>query len=195
MLYSQGMTKKQKPWDESILVPFLLRFPNVHGKIGKEIDMPINTPDIMPTLLGLSNIPIPESVEGHDFSGVIKGTQKPDNEAALIMCPIPFHQWGYRVGGREYRGVRTSRYTYVCDLKGPWLLYDNQNDPYQMNNVCNKAEFADIQNHLDALLMKKLLETRDEFLPGPEYMKMWDYEWDGNDAPPGQGLLSVPHEF
>jgi arylsulfatase A-like enzyme len=140
--------------------------------------MPINTPDIMPTLLGLSGIAIPKSVEGKDFSGVIKGTQSPDNDAALIMCPVPFHQWNYKRGGREYRGVRTRRYTYVRDINGPWLLYDNQNDPYQLKNLCNNPKYAQIQQKLEKILSRKLKETNDNFLPGPEYMAMWDYQWD-----------------
>ena len=145
--------------------------------------MPINTPDIMPTLLGLSGIAIPKSVEGKDFSGVIKGTQPPDNDAVLIMCPVPFHQWGYKRGGREYRGVRTRRYTYVRDINGPWLLYDNQTDPYQLENLCNNPEYAQIQQKLEKMLSRKLKETNDKFLPGPEYMAMWDYQWDGTDGP------------
>jgi arylsulfatase A-like enzyme len=183
MLYSQGQTKKQKPWDESVHIPFLLRYPAVHGKAGRTIDMPINTPDIMPTLFGLSSIAVPESVEGSDFSGLIMGTQPPDNDAALIMCPVPFHQWNYQRGGREYRGVRTRRYTYVRDLKGPWLLYDNQADPYQLKNLCNDPMCAQIQQELQTILSRKLKETNDQFLPGPEYMAKWNYKWDGNDAP------------
>ena len=183
MLYSHGQTNKQKPWEESIRVPFLLRFPAALGKTGKIIDMPINTPDIMPTLLGLSGIPVPESVEGRDFSGVIRGTQQPGNDAALIMCPVPFHQWNYQQGGREYRGVRTRRYTYVRDLKGPWLLYDNRADPYQLRNLCNNAEYAQTQQELEKMLSARLKETNDEFLPGPEYMARWSYQWDGKDAP------------
>jgi arylsulfatase A-like enzyme len=182
MLYSQGQTKKQKPWEESVRVPFLLRYPAVHGKSGKTIDMPINTPDIMPTLLGLSGIAIPESVEGKDFSGVIEGTELPDNDAALIMCPVPFHQWSYGRGGREYRGIRTRRYTYVRDLKGPWLLYDNKSDPYQLKNLCNEPDYAQIQQKLDRILSRKLRETSDQFLPGPEYMAKWNYQWDGSDG-------------
>ena len=182
MLYSQGQTKKQKPWEESVRIPFLLRYPAVHGKSGKTVDMPINTPDIMPTLLGLSDIAIPESVQGKDFSGVIKGTQPPDNDAALIMCPVPFHQWSYKQGGREYRGVRTPRYTYVRDLKGPWLLYDNKSDPYQLKNLCNEPDYAQIQHKLDRILSRKLRETNDQFLPGPKYMAKWNYQWDGSDG-------------
>ena len=182
MLYSRGLTKKQKPWEESVRVPFLIRYPAVHGKKGREIDMPINTPDIMPTLLGLSGIAIPESVEGKDFSGVIRGSQTPDNDAALIMCPVPFHQWSYKQGGREFRGVRTRRYTYARDLNGPWLLYDNQMDPHQLRNLCNNPEYAQIQKDLEKMLAAKLKETNDEFLSGPEYMAKWNYTWDGSDG-------------
>jgi len=183
MLHSHGRTKKQKPWDESVRIPFLLRYPAAHGKSGRTIDMPINTPDIMPTLLGLSGLSVPESVEGKDFSGVIRGTQPPDNDAALIMCPVPFHQWNYRRGGREYRGVRTRRYTYVRDLKGPWLLYDNQADPYQLKNLCEDPAYTQVRQELEKRLSRKLKETNDQFLPGPEYMAKWNYQWDGNDAP------------
>jgi len=183
MLHSHKQTKKQKPWEESVRIPFLVRYPAAHGKMGRKIDMPINTPDIMPTLLGLSGIAIPKSVEGEDFSGVIKGTELPDNDAALIMCPVPFHQWNYKRGGREYRGVRTRRYTYVRDINGPWLLYDNQTDPYQLENLCNNPKYAQIRQKLEKILSRKLKETNDKFLPGPEYMAMWNYKWDGTDGP------------
>ncbi len=183
MLYSQGQTKKQKPWEESVRIPFLIRYPVALGRMGKVIDMPINTPDIMPTLLGLSGLVIPDSVEGRDYSAVVRGTQRPDNDAALIMCPVPFHQWNYQQGGREYRGVRTRRYTYARDLKGPWLLYDNQADPYQLTNLCDNPQYAQIRQELENALAQKLKDRNDEFLPGPEYMAKWKYGWDGRDAP------------
>jgi len=175
MLYSQGGQKKQQPWDESILVPFLLRYPAKLGSKGRTIDMPINTPDIMPMLLGLSGIEIPDTVEGTDFSGLLTGIEKPKDDGALINCPSPFGQWRRDRGGREYRGIRTSQYTYVRDLNGPWLLYDNEKDPYQLNNLCNKAEYSGLQKKMEAVLSKKLKQTNDEFLPGAEYIRKWNY--------------------
>lgn len=62
MLGSQGSVRKQQPWDESIRVPFLLRYPAVFGRQQKRIDEPINSPDIIPTLLGLSGIPVPSTL-------------------------------------------------------------------------------------------------------------------------------------
>jgi len=177
MLYSHGCQNKQRPYDESIRVPFLLRYPALLGDRGATIDMPINSPDIMPTLLGLSGIPVPKTVEGMDFSGVLNGSTAPDN-AALIACYAPFGQWTRAGGGREYRGVRTRQYTYVRDLNGPWLLYDNQNDPYQLNNLCNAPEHGDLQARLDALLSARLKETKDDFLPAGDYIAKWAYEVD-----------------
>lgn len=177
MLLSKGVLKKQRPWDESLRVPLLIRYPDLYGKQRKDFYQPIDTPDLLPTLLGMSDIKIPNSVEGKDFSKQMKGDDI-DNEAALFMLPVPFHEWKFLNGGREYRGIRTKRYTYVKDLLGPWLLYDNELDPYQLNNLIDTQEAAAIQNELDQILKKKLKATKDDFLPADEYMKMWNYLYD-----------------
>ncbi len=180
MLFSQGGQNKQQPWDESIRVPFVLRYPALLGLKGKTIDLPINTPDILPTLLGLSGIAIPKAVEGTDFSSILTGKSPVPDYAALIECPSPFGQWTRPRGGREYRGVRTRRHTYVRDLKGPWLLYDNEKDPYQLDNLCHKPEHAALQATLDSLLTKRLKEAHDEFLAGGDYVQKWGYVVDNS---------------
>ncbi len=181
MLYSHGMTKKQKPWEESIHIPFLLRYPALLGENQTIMNLPFSTPDIMPTLLGLCGLEIPETVQGLDFSGHISNKEVLDVKAALILCPVPFHQWNYLGGGREYRGVRTQKFTYACDLDGPWIMYDNESDPYQLNNLIGQVAYKDIQEELDIELKKLLGNTADDFLSGPILMEKWEYEWDGND--------------
>ncbi|MCM8758999.1 MAG: sulfatase [Candidatus Omnitrophica bacterium] len=185
MLGSQGHFAKQRPWDESILVPFLLRYPKIFGKNKKIFTLPFNVVHIMPTLLSLCDIKIPESVEGKDFSKTLIGIEQPPEQEAIISCYCPFGQWTKKQGGKEYRGIRTERYTYVRDLKGPWLLYDNEQDPYQLNNLCNNPDYSKIQSELDKLLNKKLVETKDEFLPGEYYIEKWGYQVDEN--------LTVPY--
>lgn len=182
MLYSQGNKKKQQPWDESLMVPFILRYPAALGKDQSLIETPINTPDIMPTLLSLSGIEIPKTVEGEDYSKIILGEEQVEDKAVLIQCPVPFHQWNYKHGGREYRGVKTKRFTYVRDLDGPWLLYDKSIDPYQMNNLIGADEYIYIQADLESQLQKLLDKNKDEFLSGDVYMKKWNYVWDGKDS-------------
>lgn len=184
MLYSQGQIRKQKPWDESIRVPMLFHWPAGIGRAGRRLDGAINTEDLMPTLLGLVKAPIPGEVEGLDVSGYLRGGEEPADEASLITCPSPFGEWTRQRGGREYRGLRTARYTYVRDLKGPWLLYDNQTDPYQLKNLCNQPQFADLQAALDEQLQEKLARTHDEFLPGQEYIKRRGYQVDESGTIP-----------
>jgi len=176
MLGSHSMRKKQRPYDESCRVPFLIRYPAGLGRKGRQIDMPFGTPDIMPTLLGLSGVEIPASVEGTDYSQVLAGKAEPDNDAALIECVAPFGQWPRKRGGKEFRGIRTRRYTYVRDLDGPWLLFDNEKDPYQMKNLVKSPESKALVKQLDKILTKKLSERDDEFLPGDEYIKKWGYK-------------------
>lgn len=185
MLGSQGQEKKQRPWDESVRVPFLLRYPRLAGWRAGKTDAIIDTPDILPTLLGLCNISIPETVEGLDFSDHIAGGDDPSRGAALLQCPHPFGQWSpSEHGAREYRGVRTKRYTYARDLHAPWLLYDNESDPYQMRNLIGIPQFATIQKNMERILSQMLEEQKDSFLPGTEYIKQWGYSVDQNGTVP-----------
>jgi arylsulfatase A-like enzyme len=180
MLGSQGAYKKQQPYDESIRVPLLLRWPKGLGVKARQLDAPINSEDLMPTLLGLCGVPIPKSVEGLDYSGYIRGGKNPGDGATVILCPVVFGEWVRRLGGREFRGVRTTRYTYVRDLNGPWLLYDNQTDPYQTNNLANRPKNSKLQAKLEATLARKLKERHDDFLPGDAYTQQWGYQVDAN---------------
>ena len=74
--------------------------------------------------------------------------------------------------------MRTQRHTYVRDLNGPWLLYDNKTDPYQLNNLVGKPAYSKLQQKLENMLSQKLKETNDEFLSGWDYVKKWGYEVD-----------------
>ena len=155
------MTTKLYPWDESIRVPLLIRYPRKFGHKARRERTPINSPDLMPTLLGLAGLPIPESVEGTDFFHA-------PAPAAFINLPVPITE-ARRYGFAEYRGLRTERYTYVRSIKGPWLLYDNQRDPFQMHNLCDKNR--ELRSQLDRALDAVLRKRKDEFLPASEYVK------------------------
>jgi len=184
MLGSHGLEKKQQPYDESIRVPMLMRLPSSLGIAPGRVDAPINSEDVMPTLLGLCDIPIPSTVEGLNFVPYLRGGKDPSGAAAVISCPAPFGQFERRVGGREYRGLRTDRYTYTRDLDGPWLLFDNQTDPYQMHNLINSPELADLQTRLDAELQRRLDAQHDAFLPAADYIAKWGYKVDANGTIP-----------
>lgn len=183
---SHGVYKKQWPWDESIKVPFLLRYPRKVAS-GQRFDFPVSNIDVMPTLLGLADVPIPDAVEGVDLSGRIMGKSKTEPESALLMNPCPFSigdprspdQFPTYQGMRmEYRGLRTSRYTYVRTIDRPWLLYDNREDPFQLTNLIDDPSRRGLAGELEANLQAHMDRIGDRFLPKEEYYRIYDIEVD-----------------
>lgn len=184
LLGSHGAYKKQQPYDESIRVPMLWHIPERLDIAPSEKEAVLNSEDILPTLLALCDIDIPETVEGIDYKGYLEGTETIDRPA-LITCVQPFGQWNrVQHNGREYRGLRTQRYTYAKDLNGPWLLFDNKKDPYQMENLVDNAQYSDLRSELDGLLTERLQENGDEFLPGMKYIEEWGYPVDSTGTVP-----------
>jgi len=170
MMLSQGLTTKLYPWDESIRVPFLLRYPRKLGVRGRRIRAPLNSPDIFPTLAGLCGIPRPAPVEGTDWSSALGGREPSGRDGTLLTLAVPITE-ARRYGIAEYRGLRTPRHTYVRSIRGPWLLYDNDGDPYQMHNLCNRSEARALQRALDRALDAELKRRHDDFLPASRYIE------------------------
>ena len=82
--------------------------------------------------------------------------------AALMSLPVPIteaRRWGFA----EYRGLRTERHTYVRSIHGPWLLYDNRADPYQLHNLIDDPSRAGLIRKLDAMVMEWLKNAKDPF--------------------------------
>ncbi len=175
MLGTTGVWDKQRPFEESIRVPFLLRWSAGLGTTPRQITTPIDAPDIMPTLLSLCGLSVPDTVEGQDFAPLLRGEPCELDSAALLCCPCPFGNWHRGVGGREYRGVRTERYTFVRGLDGPWLLFDNAEDPCQLHNLVGRAEYRGLQDSLEAILDAKLRQRNDLFLPGDRICEQFGY--------------------
>jgi len=164
---------KHQPYSESANIPFLISYPGMEANKGKTAEAAITTPDILPSLLSLCNIEVPESIEGYDLSEIIKDPGKDSEKAALFMNVSPF---GIAWPSDEYRAIRTASYTYVKTPAGPSMLFDNQKDPTQMNNLVNEKAFAEIQTKLDGELMQELLRIGEtEIQPRDYYLKKFGY--------------------
>ena len=71
--------------------------------------------------------------------------------------------------------------TYDTTLDGPWLLYDNLNDPYQQNNLLStemSQEVVQLAESLNRKLEQKLDKRKDNFLSGMDYIRQWGYTVD-----------------
>jgi arylsulfatase A-like enzyme len=183
---SHGVYKKQWPWDECIKVPFFLRYPRVIEP-GTIFTFPISGIDVMPTLLGLAGLDIPATVEGIDLSPYIRNERDDPPKSVLFMNPCSFEigdprgsdQYPTYQGKKmQYRGVRTERYTYVKTIEGPWLLYDNLVDPFQLNNLIDNPDMRETREELEAMLVEHMNRIGDEILPNEAYYEKFDLEVD-----------------
>ena len=64
------------------------------------------------------------------------------------------------------------------------MLYDNTEDPYQLENLVDHPGSLPVRQKLDALLDRKLEASGDAFLPGMDYIEQWGYTVDENGTVP-----------
>nr|WP_319509532.1 sulfatase [uncultured Draconibacterium sp.] len=187
---------KQLAWDESMRVPFLIHYPGINENKGVVVNAPINTPDILPSLLGLANLQIPETIEGENLAELVLNPNTDVDRAALVMNLCPFtREYKYP----EYRAIRTKQYTYARTLEGAAKLFDNLNDPYQMINLVDQPEFASLQQELDAKLNEQLAKIGDDFQPRDYYLNKFNLVLDTTkncinywDFDKGEGVMQTP---
>lgn len=148
MLGSQGHHYKQQPWEESIAVPLIMRGPTLPRRVA--LDLLIGLVDLAPTLLGLLGLPVPAAMQGRDLSAFIREPGKAAGRpASLYLQEMVCCDQAVREGITPWRGVRTPRYTYARTLDGPWVLYDNWEDPYQLRNLIAAPEARSLLDELE----------------------------------------------
>ncbi len=163
MLGSQGKILKRKPWEESIRVPGILRYPGtVPG--GRKTEAIFTHVDFAPTLLSLCGLAVPEEMQGTDLSAVARGERESGPDSAYFQIFGPFHGGGVE---RAWRGVRTDRYSYARWESGPWVLYDLNRDPYEMKNLAEDEGSRGIAEEMDRKLAAWMKRTGDS----------WSLDW------------------
>jgi arylsulfatase A-like enzyme len=175
MLWSHGRADKQQPYEESIHIPLILRWP---GRLpaGKVDDVLIGVVDHAPTLLGLAGVPVPSSMNGTDLSRRWLGISDRAPSSVFLAEYVSFDNartW------QPWRGVRTRRYTYARWLQGGALLFDNENDPYQLHNLIHAPGYEVLAQELETELQGWLARLGDKFMSGDAHIRelgQWE-EW------------------
>ncbi|TKG93482.1 DUF229 domain-containing protein [Puteibacter caeruleilacunae] len=174
MFTSQGRMYKLTFYEEAARIPLLIKYPQ--QRKGAVNDACINTPDLMPTLLGLMGLSneIPEEVEGMDLSETVLTGKGEEPEFAFMQGMG--HTWQWK-DGYEWRAIRDKQYTYAKYLKdGKELLFDRSKDKYQINNLATDSRYAKVLQHLRECMDQKMKELGDEFKPVTWYRDHWMYK-------------------
>jgi arylsulfatase A-like enzyme len=159
MLGSQGRRLKRKPWEESIRVPNLVRYP-AGIEAGRTGDLLFSHVDFAPTMLGLCGLPVPGEMQGRDLSAALLGGDVEGPGSVFLQIFVPF------LGDespRPWRGVRTSRHLYARTEDGPWLLYDLERDPFERSNLAEDPAHAATREALDRTLSEWMERAGDSW--------------------------------
>lgn len=170
MFGAHGRVQKLTFYDEAVRVPFLIRWP---GKVtpGSITDACLGTPDIMPTVLGLMGLPVPEEAEGMALDHLARGEDGPEPDAAFLQGMGHTYLWQ---DGFEWRGLRDKRYSYAVYRKdSSERLFDNQNDPLQTKNLIGDLDYKDIAEALRLKLKEKMKALNDTFESCSWYRDKW----------------------
>ena len=109
MFGAHGRRAKYIFYEEAARIPFLMRWPKHIPRRGSRTPC-LGTPDIMPTVLSLMNLPIPKTVEGVDLSHEALGRSGASPEAAHMQGMGTTAAW---TDGTEWRALRDHEYTYA----------------------------------------------------------------------------------
>jgi len=129
LLGSHGLFNKNTHHEESIHIPMIIRYPRKLET--KVVDTQMaSLVDVMPTLLDLAGVEIPDSVQGQSLVPVLTGRRLTvgNNEVYIETT--------------DHDGMRTRRYVYAIEREGSRqeMLFDVIADPYQMNNLASDPQ-------------------------------------------------------
>jgi len=206
MLGEHDYIDKRWMYEESMRVPFLVRYPKMI-KAGCRSDAIVNNTDFAPTLIALAGGDSPEYMQGNSFLEILQSGNEPDNWKDATYYRYWMHM-AHAHANPAHFGIRTKDYKlifyYGCDyikrlrdgkwpderipfsVKRPfeyftipgWELYDLKNDPFEMNNLYGKEGYDDITANLKI----KLQNIRSELNEGdenyPHIQAIIDANWD-----------------
>ena len=160
--------EKRTPWEESMSVPLVVRFPDGLGA-GTVSDVLVSPVDIFPTLCGLCGVDVPKTVSGRNLNDVWMGRSGVAEEDALFCY---FVDDAYLSPGGEWRGVRTKRWSYFRFLNGVTGLYDIAEDPLQVHNLVDTH--SAVREEMESTLLSFMDRWNDQLKPAPEYQQWFD---------------------
>ena len=183
---------KHTLYDTGIRTALIIRYPRlIHA--GRRHDALLGNVDLLPTLLELAGLPVPDNVDGRSFLALLTGAAyTPRTEVYSEQS------WGHWGGGNYYqpsRCLRTGRYKFIRNYTSTpffvdpgWLgrfgphremveerfgaaspqceLYDIQADPWELSNLAADPHYCELRAELAERLSSHLRTTGDAILSG-----------------------------
>ena len=165
-LGDHGLFDKRFMYEESLRMPFLIRYPD-KIKAGTVCNDMVTNLDFAPTILDMAGLKSPKEVQGKSFFSNLQGKTPQDWQKSMYYHYYEYPKWHHV---QPHYGVRNERYKlihfyYNVDL---WEFYDLKTDPDELNNAIGGPRYNSIISQMKSELkglMKKAGndKTLDEF--------------------------------
>jgi arylsulfatase A-like enzyme len=161
-LGEHGLFDKRFMYEESLRMPFLVRWPGGIRPGATSDAIGINC-DFAPTFLELAGQPTPNDMQGRSFLPVWKGKKPRDWRQAMYYRY--YHDPGDH-NTRAHYGIRTATHKLIYFWKkDQWECYDLVADPREMHNLYDdpKAQATVAALKRELWRLKKALADEDRF--------------------------------
>ncbi len=155
-LGEHGWFDKRWIYEESFRMPLVIRHPQV-GHSEEPIAALTQNIDFAPSFLDMLNVAIPDEMQGESFYPLMKGEELDEPWRQSLY----YHYYEYPGfhSVKAHNGVKTDRYKLIHFYQdNEWELYDLKEDPSEMNNVYDDANYADVRATLHAQLDSLILK-------------------------------------
>lgn len=145
-LGEHGWFDKRFMYEESLRMPFLVRYPAMIEPDTSNDALVCNL-DFAPTFLDLAGVDIPHEMQGRSLSPLLAG-----KEPGGWRQSVYYHYYEFpavHMAKRHY-GVRTKRYKlmhFYHDIDA-WELYDLEKDPNELINLYGDPAYTDVTAEL-----------------------------------------------
>jgi arylsulfatase A-like enzyme len=161
-LGDHGLFDKRFMYEESLRMPFLVRWPAA-VRPGSTSDAIALNVDFAPTFLDAAGVTVPATMQGRSFLPILRGETPRDWREAMYYRY--YHDPGHH-NTRAHYGVRTAtRKLIYFWTKDQWELYDLRADPAELRNLYGQPGQEPVTAELKATLarLRKELEDDDRF--------------------------------
>jgi arylsulfatase A-like enzyme len=158
-LGDHGLFDKRFMYDESIRMPFLVRWPRVIPAGTRSDAIGLNV-DFAPTFLDAAGLSPSPDMQGRSLLPVLRG--KTPSDWRTSMYYRYYHDPGHH-NTRAHYGVRTGTHKLIHFWKkDQWELFDLVKDPHELHNLYGEAGLEAITASLKAELQRLKREVRDD---------------------------------
>ena len=158
-LGDHGLFDKRFMYEESLRMPFLIRWPAVIKPGSRSDAMALNV-DFAETFLEAAGLSVPNTMQGRSLMPVLRGRVPADWRTSMYYRY--YHDPGDH-NTRAHYGVRTRTHKLIYFWKkDQWELYDLVNDPLEMNNIYGQPGQEKVTATLKAELLRLKQAVHDE---------------------------------